>query len=184
MKNLVVKTCVKKSWKILCKEPLLLMGAALLGAFITAITFGILGMVIYTGLAAMVIKLEKGPKPGVKDIFQYMNKVLFLLVLAIIMGVSVMIGIALLVVPGLIIAALWMYAPLAMAFDDMDIVESLKYSAAMVNANGLLEHIVIVLIISVVNMLGAQLAGIGFLVTFPLTSGFVGLMYNALKGSK
>ena len=92
MNNSYVKESLNKSVKALQSEPLLLIGTTLLAAFVSAITLGILGLVTYLGLASMILVIDKGKKVRVGELFQHMDKIIYLLVLGFLMGIAVFIG--------------------------------------------------------------------------------------------
>ncbi len=163
------------------KEPLFLLGASVLALFLSSITFLILFPVMWAGLGSVFIKIDRGEKPDIKGLFTYIDKTLFLAVLGIIILAGWAAGLIVLIIPMFIIMALWVYAVFYLAYDDMAITGALSASASAALKNDFLAHIGAVIVLNLLNVFGAQLAGIGVLITFPLTCGFLVFMYDETR---
>ncbi len=171
---------VANSFVYFFKEPWTFILAGLVAGLLTVVTIGILGPVMLLGLTEMFYKMRDGVKPTLDDLFIHMDKTLMLAIQGLVMGIAIGLGIVLLIIPGLILAALWMYAPYYMGFKGMGLTESLKASIHTVNKNGLMNHIFIMLVMALVMGIGAQIV-IGTLFTFPLTAAFLGFLFEEVK---
>lgn len=144
------------------------------------ITLGLLFGPLAAGLGSMFIKAKAGKKPVFNDLFQFNSKFIPMAIMGLLIGIAVSFGLALLILPGLLLAALWMYSIYAMAYDGKSIGESMKASWQMVLKTGLWQHVVILLVIGALNSIGGAIVA-GILVTFPLSIGFLALTYEDNK---
>ncbi len=161
-----------KNWVILAVSTLVVFALG-------CITLGLLFGPLMAGLGAMFVK-SKGKKPAFDDLFQFNGKFLVMAIMGLLIGVLVSIGCVFLIVPGLLLATLWMYSIFAMAFDNKGIIDSMKTSWAIVMKKGLWQHLVILLAVGIFNSIGAAIV-IGTFVTFPLTAGFMAMLYEENK---
>jgi len=176
-----IKEVLNETVKTIIKEPFLILGASFIAVALSSITLGILGPVMWVGMGVIFLKIQRGEKPGFEDLFKHLNKILFLVVLNIIIFVAAAIGLVFILIPAFLIMAVWMYASFYLAYEDRDIIESLRLSAGTVVKNDLVAHVLIVLALIVINLLGACLAYVGTILTYPLACGFIVYMYDSLK---
>lgn len=144
------------------------------------ITLGLLFGPLTAGLGAMVLKAKSGKKPVLKDLFQFNSKFFFMAIMGLLIGIAVCFGLILLIVPGLLLASLLMYSIYAMAYDNKGIGGSMKSSWQMVMKTGLWQHVVILLAIGIFNSIGGAVI-VGTLITFPLSIGFLAMVYDNNK---
>lgn len=171
--ELARKTCLN-----FMKEPLLVAGAAALSVFVTAITLGLMGLVMFAGMAEIFRKLDKDEKISINDVFFKSGKTFVLFVLGLIIGLCAGIGFVLLIVPGLIVAALWIFAPYHVAFEGLSIKEALGKSYSRVMGEGVWKHVVIITMLLLLNIAGANIFLAGLLLTHPFTAGFLYYLYK------
>jgi hypothetical protein len=164
------------------KDPWTFILAGFIGIVLSVVTLGILGPVMMLGLTEMFYKTRGGKKAVIDDLFIHMDKTLDLAILMFLVFLGVFFGCILLIIPGLILAALWMYAPYYMAFRNMGILDSLKASAFTVNKNGLMTGIVIMLVTTLINAIGGQVI-LGIFITFPLVCGFFGFLFEEVSAN-
>lgn len=81
------------------------------------------------------LKLKNKEVTDFKDVFAYINKFLPLFLQGLIIGLTVGFGLILLVIPGLLVATLFIYAPFYLAYENKGIIESLKLSYRTVIQN-------------------------------------------------
>ena len=171
-----------RAFVVFFRYPWLFILSSLAALALSCATLGILAPVMWLGMGDMFLKADRGEKPSAEDLFNHLNRTLMLDILGIIIGLSVMIGGILLLVPGLIVAALWIYAPYYMANRETGVVESLKLSSVAVNKNGLLAHITIVVTLWLIMSIGFNTV-IGALAAYPLCAGFTAFLFDEIKGA-
>jgi len=144
------------------------------------ITFGLLFGPLIAGLASMFNKAKSGNKPTFDDLFKYNGKFIIIVLMGILTGILVFIGFIFLVLPGILLATLWMYSLFAIAFDNKGIIDAMKTSWAFVMKNGLWQNVVILLAIGILNCIGGAVV-VGPLITIPLSMGFLAMLYDENK---
>jgi hypothetical protein len=169
--------CVSDSWKMTAKNPIPLIlgwiGASILGG----VSLGILAAPTMVGVMMMYVRAREGKKPEFNDIFRYLNQTLPLLVALIVLVVLVIIGLVCLVIPGLLFIAWWMHVLLLMADGGLPLGAAMRESRKSVIAGGVGLHLLFFAIILVLMAAGSAVAGIGILLTGPLTTGALAMAY-------
>lgn len=172
---------VKEAVNVFVKDWVVYVVATLIVFALGCLTLGFLFGPLTAGLGNMFLKAKSGKKkPVFDDLFIYNGKFFVMAVMGLLIFLGVFFGICLLVLPGLLLATLWMYAIYAMAYDNKGITESMKTSWDIVTKKGLWMHLVILLVIGIFNSIGGTIV-IGTLVTFPITTGFLAMMYEENK---
>lgn len=175
--------CVSGSWSATVKYPIPLIlgwiGAAILGG----VSLGILAAPTMTGVMMMYVRARQGEKPEFNDVFRYLNKTIPLLIATIVLVVLIGIGFVCLVVPGLVFMAWWMHVLLLMADGGLGLGAAMRESRRSVSAGGVGVHILLFAILCVLMAAGSALAGIGVLLTGPLTTGALAMAYADRKRS-
>ena len=162
-----------KDWVIYAVSTLIVFALGIL-------TLGLLFGPMMAGLGAMFLKAKKGKKPLFNDLFKFNGKFIGMAVMGLLICLLVCIGCVFLVLPGLLLATLWMYSMFAMAYDNKGIIASMKKSWAIVSKKGLWQHLVILIAIGILNSLGGALV-VGTLITLPVTTGFLAMLYEENK---
>lgn len=163
----------KENWVILTVSTLVVFALGML-------TLGLLFGPLMAGLASMFLKSKSGQKPVFDDLFRFNGKFILMALMGILIATLVSIGMLLLILPGVLLATLWMYSIFAMAFDNKGIIDAMKTSWNFVVKNGLWQHVVILLAIGILNSIGCTIV-VGTLITIPLSLGFLALLYNENK---
>ena len=171
-----------RAFVIFFKYPWIFILSSLAALALSCATLGILAPVMWLGMGDMFLKADRGEKPSAEDLFNHLNKTLMLDILGIVIGLSIMIGGILLLIPGLIVAALWIYAPYYMAGRETGIIESLKLSSTAANKNGIFAHITIAVTLGLILSLGFNTV-IGALAAYPLCAGFTAFLFEEIKAS-
>ena len=166
-----------RAFVVFFKYPWDFILSSLVAIVLSCATLGILAPVMWLGMGDMFLRANDGVKPSVEDLFKHLNKTLMLDILSLIIGLSVMIGGILLLIPGLIVAALWIYAPYYMAHKESGIMESLKLSSITANKHGLFAHVAIVVSLGLVLSIGFNTI-IGAFVAYPLCAGFTAFLFG------
>jgi len=175
-----IKLAVEKPIQALKKEPVFILLAGLTAGMLSSVTLGILYPVMAAGLSNVIIKTSAGEKTDFQDLFKFMNLLAPMFGLGLLIFLMSAAGLVFIIFPGLVIMALFVYAPYYMAFENKGIMDSLKLSAKAVVANNLMGHVVIVLVLWLVNLIGIQIL-IGWVLTFPLTVGFLYFLFEQTR---
>ncbi len=176
-----IKAVVDEFVEVVKKDAVTILICSLIGIVVTGISLGILGYVAMTGVGLVFLKLKRDEKPDYKDVFAYINKFLYLFLLALITGILTAIGLILLVIPGLIIITLFVYSPFYLAYEEKGIIESMKLSYKTVINNNLLAHFLLVIILLAINFIVVSLGFIGTIITYPLFVGIIVLLFEKIK---
>lgn len=171
---------VNKSIDVFKEHWVVLVVGTLVVFALGCITLGLLFGPLSAGLGSMFLKAKAGKKPVFNDLFQYNSKFILMAIMGLIVGIAVCFGLVLLIVPGILLATLWMYAIYAMAYDNKGIGDSMKSSWDMVMKTGMWQHVVILLAIGIFNSIGGAVV-VGTLITFPLSIGFLAMVYEDNK---
>lgn len=175
-----IKETAKTTYDIFIKEPKKFIIATLIALLITIVTLGILAPVMWLGMGEMFRKTKASEATSYDNLFIYLDKAIILAVLSFIVFICIAIGTVMLLVPGVIIAAIWMYSTYYMVNNNTGIWASLKSSALTINKNNLMNHIVVAICIWLIMAIGTKIV-IGILVTYPLCAGFMMLLFDEEK---
>lgn len=179
------KAHLETAWKLTIRyiAPLILMTLVMFAA--SFITLGILAPVTMAGyMQAILLMVREGREPRVQDVFSHMRLLLPLFLLGLVIFVVIMIGFALLVLPGIIasVAAVFLllYVPPLMTDKGMGVVEAVKESFRMSTEN-IVDQIVIVAIYAGLSAVGGSVF-IGWLFTQPFATVFLMSVYEKKAG--
>lgn len=176
------KQLIEKSFNLTLENIVALILLTLLLLVISFLSFGLLAAVASAGYVQAIIRLTReGREPRMQDIFSHMHLFLPLLGFSIVTAVAVLIGYALLVLPGIILAGLITYACLymlpLMTDKQMPLIDAVQESWRMTTTGNLADNIIIaVIFIGVVTIGGSTL--IGTLLTQPLATVFLAIVYE------
>ena len=165
--------------------PLILMTLAM--AVISTVTLGILAPVTLAGyMHAILLLIRERREPAVMDIFSQMRLFVPLFLFGVAAVILVMIGLFLLVLPGLFIALALSFCCLymlpLMTDQNMALVDAIKESARMTLKGNVAEHFVIFIIFFGISAVGGSVF-IGFLFTQPLATLFLMSVYEEEVGN-
>jgi len=162
-----ITTIGTRTWEVFKQDPVLYIVAMLIVAVVGGVTLGILAFPLAVGFIKMTRDRMAGKEVGAGDVFSGLGSLVTSLVVGIIIVVGVMIGSALLVLPGLAVALFTAFAFHFIAYEDAGIGDALTKSFNFVKENALTVIILIVLA-GVLNSIGSMVV-IGVLLTGPLS---------------
>lgn len=180
------KAHIETAWSLTLRyiAPLILMTLAMFVA--SFITLGILAPVTLAGyMHAVLLMVRDGREPRVQDVFSQMRLFLPLLFLGLIIIIVIIIGFALLVLPGILAslaAAFFLLYVLPLMTDKgMGVLEAVKESVRMSTGDGIMDQIVIVVIYVGLSAVGGSVF-IGWLFTQPFATIFLMSVYQEKVG--
>jgi len=168
---------LEKSWNTFTAflPSLLISTLALVG--ISIVTLGILTPVCTAGyMQSLLQAIRDNRKPEVGDLFSQMRLFLPLLALAVLVFLILMVGFAMLVLPGIIAAIaltfFCIYVLPLMTDRNMGLIDAVKESSRMALKEPILEHAVVIALYLGITALGQSVI-IGILFTQPFATLFI-----------
>ncbi|QJB69502.1 hypothetical protein [Parasphingorhabdus halotolerans] len=165
---------------------------AVMGAFAspTAIISGIVGFIVIiffsvilqATLIVATVKDLGGEQINLGDcVNKALSKVLPLIGLGFLMGLGIMLGFVLLVVPGVILALMWMVSSPVLMTENKGVVDSMKRSAELTSGSKLLLFLLMIIYVVIAVVIG----GIGGAMSLFSTTGavIVALLVNTITGA-
>lgn len=152
-------------------------------ASILSLVFLVVFLVIQLGTYNLMLKVVDGHKADVKDLYTYPNiamKVVKNIVAGILVGLAVVGGLILLIIPGIYIAVRLMFFTYYIVDKDAGIVDSMKMSWNLTRG-GVINLFLLSLLFIFINFIGALLLGIGLAVTMPLTFLATAVLYRKFQ---
>lgn len=144
-----------------------------LGQLIATVLLAPLMAALYLALA----RQQAGRIITANDYLEVLNDPLPLVLLSLVMSILVTIGFFLLVLPGIYLLVAYLFAVPMVLFQRFDFWTAMETSRKFITRQWL-SFFVLAIVLTVINMAGAALFGIGLLVTIPLTSAVVIAAYG------
>lgn len=165
------------AWELTLRFIVPLVLATLVMFLASFFSLGILAPVTMAGyMHSVLLLIREGREPKISDLFSFMRLFLPLLFFAILAFVAIMIGFALLVLPGLALALALAFGAVymlpLMTDKGMGLVDALQESFRMAFKVNVGEHVVVVLIFWLIQAIGGSVA-IGVLFTTPIATIFL-----------
>ena len=169
------------SWNIFVKH----LGTILIGFIImivlSLVTLGILLIPLLVGLQMLFVKAKRGEQISANEVLAPIGRYFSLVFGSFGLGILILFGLCLLVVPGLAWCSWWMYALLYMYDRSMHIEDAMKSSKDVVRKSGTWWHLLFLVIIFFIDNVVVWLFGpFGLLakfVTTPVTMGAIACAY-------
>ncbi len=152
-------------------------------ATILSLVFLIVFLVIQLGAYNLVLKIVDGHKAAIQDLYTYPNiamKILRNIAAGIIVGVIVMGGLILFVIPGIYLGIRLMFFTYYIVDKDAGVMDSIKKSWELTR-NGVVNLFFLSILFLIINFIGALFFGIGLAVTIPLTFLATALLYRKFQ---
>lgn len=168
---------LEKAWTVFTAflPALLVSTLALIG--ISIVTLGILAPVCTAGyMQSLLLAVRENRKPEVGDLFSRMRLFLPLLAFAVLVALVVMLGLAMLVLPGIIVSLALVFFCLyllpLMTDRDMGLVDAVKESGRLALQEPVVDHLVVVALYLGITSLGQSVI-FGMLFTQPFATLFI-----------
>lgn len=176
---------IGKAWELVKPHWLPLSAMALIAAVIASVPGAvfIIGGAIYVGFNRAILGVLGGKAPDIGMIFSGFDRFgqAFLAHLVLMIGLSL--GFLLCVVPGIILALMWMFVSLVLAETQLDFWESLKASADL-TAGYRWRLFGLMLACTVVAVAGLLACCVGIFVAQPVIMTAIALAYRFLQAQK
>ncbi len=137
----------------------------------------VLGGPALAGYFLVCRQLDRNISLNPKDFFRGMAHFIPLLVLNLLISILVLLGLSLLVIPGIYLALSFSFASFFIVFCACSPVEALRLSHRMVSGN-LKIIVMLFLVLAAINLLGFLLLGVGLFISMPLSAC---MLYTAYK---
>lgn len=201
MNNFSKSDLLKEAWELFKKNLNLLLG--LIGVYLAyyilqylisylfpqsiiasllSFVFVILFLAIQLGAYNMILKIVDGKKASLQDLYTYPDiamKVIRNIVAGFIVGIAVIGGLILFIIPGIYIAIRLMFFTYYIVDKDAGIIDSIKMSWNLTR-NGVMNLFLLGIIFFIINFIGAMLI-VGLAVTLPLTFLATALLYRKFQ---
>jgi hypothetical protein len=170
----------ERGWKLFVKDVApYVVGALILGA-LTVVTVGILYGPLSAGLYVMAVRrVRQNRAAEIGDIFWGLGHFWRFFGAALLLLILIGIGFVFVIIPGLLLATIWIYVFPVMVDRDMGVFDAMAESRRLVRENGFGQHFVMVLLLIALSIAGSIAGGLGHLLTLPLTMTIITAMYFA-----
>jgi uncharacterized membrane protein len=153
---------------------------------VVALIGGVAGLIVNTliqlGWLSVYLKVVRGKEFSVGDVFSQSDKLVPAIIASLLIGLGVIVGMILLVVPGIIIALMTSMTLYFIVDQNMGAMDAIKASIAATQGKKL-QLFVFGLAAVGVSLLGALACGVGMLATIPLVSCAFARVYLAVSQS-
>jgi uncharacterized membrane protein len=146
---------------------------------ILSIITGLVSVVLYMGLIKISLELYDNKPVNFRMLLSQGSLFITYLIASIIVGFCVGIGMVLLIVPGIIIALMWLFYSFLIVDRHAGIMESLKFSANLTKGVKF-DLFIFLLVLVVLNCIGCLVLLVGLLVTAPISCLAMAFVYRQL----
>ncbi len=176
------KNLFSQTWKIFIANLVPLVLSTFVYIAVSVVSFGLMAPVLTAGyMHSILLLVREGRKPRIRDLFSQMRLFLPLLGFLLLTALMAMIGLKLLVLPGIAFLIALSYFCLfmlpLMTDEGLGLIEAIKESSRMAMEPPVGEYLVVIIIFLVINSIGNS-TGIGILFTQPFATIFILLVYE------
>jgi uncharacterized membrane protein len=176
----LVQDSLSEAWEAFKKDAVLYILAGLLATAVTIVSLGLLFAPLTVGQIAIVRKRRRNEVAGVGDVFSGFSSFGASFVAGILVFIGVMIGMFLLVLPGLVFAFFCAFTFHGIAYKNLGAIDAIKASFGLVKSQ-FMALFVLMLIAIALNFVGG-LVWVGGLLTGPFTMVMLTIAYEKLAG--
>jgi hypothetical protein len=162
---------LEDTYKIIKKEPIILIAGGILVQILNAATFSVLAGPLFGGYLLMILlTLRDNQKPAFNDLFNGFQQIGLLFPYFFVL-LAKAIGFMLFIIPGIILSTWWIYVLPLMVDRKIGFSEAMRISTNKVNETGFLMHMIFLLLVYVIPIviLNMLFALIPFLFAFALS---------------
>ncbi|MGC8927969.1 MAG: zinc ribbon domain-containing protein [Myxococcota bacterium] len=167
----------KYAWELFVKDIVPLIVGGLIAGILSVVTLGILAGPLYGGLTKMVIRRVRENRPAeIGDVFSAMDQFGTLFLTTLVIGIILIIGFALCIIPGLLLSTIWIYVIVLIVDKKLSMGEAMSGSKSLVMQVGFGMHLIMVLIFGLISGI-LSITYIGGLVASPFVLVVICVMY-------
>lgn len=191
-----IKELLKRAWKQTLDNvwfvlPILLIAYAVGVVWPDSVLGSVVSFIMSFVLASVFLRISRGEKVSWNNMFEGLTPKLFLqfFLLSLISSIFIFAGLLLLIVPGVIVMIMMIFANYALmdrrgkAIEHDAFWRSIKESAALAKGSKMRIFVFLLVIIGI-NILGILAFGIGILITAPVSALAVAMLYDTFKRAK
>ncbi len=178
---------ISKSWDLLFSDFGNFLLITLLYIVINAVVSGtVIGAFIVIGPLTVgffisIMKKIKGDQINIGDLGKGFQFFAAAFLSSIVVSVFITIGFIFLIIPGIVISALYMFTPLFIIDQNLDFWSAMEASRKLAQPH-VFELSVFVILLSIITLIGVLLCGVGVFITTPLCFTAITLAFNDLTG--
>jgi len=180
---------ISQGWDLIFSDigPVLLLTLIYLVVLVAA-SSTIVGWFIVTGPLTVgffyvIFEKRRGNPIKIGDIGAGFNLFVAAALSNILISILVSIGLAVCIIPGILLAALYLFTPAFIADQKLDFWEAMEASRKLVMPH-IFEMSIFVLLLALINLVGLLLCGVGIFISIPLSFAAVAVAYDDLVGLK
>jgi len=177
----LVESSLSESWALFKDDLVLYVVASLLVFVISAVSLGVCAGPMIVGFIQLVAKRMRGEEGTATDVFDGFSEFGASLIAMILIGIGVIIGSMLLVLPGVIFGFITAFTFHAIALDGLGATTAIGQSYSLIKEN-LGPSFVLLLIVAVLNAIGGSVI-FGSLFTTPFSLIAMTIAYQRLQGA-
>jgi hypothetical protein len=176
----------ERGWRLFARDVAAYVIGALLVGVLSIITIGILYGPLSAGMFAIAVRRVRHNRTAeIGDVFVGFEHFWRYLAGALLLAILIGIGLIFLIVPGLLLAAIWMYTFPLMVDRNMGVFDAMSESRRLVNERGLGLHLAVVVLLGIGQWaVSSVTGGIGWLFTLPLSVTVITAMYFTATGDE
>ncbi len=162
-----IENLLQRGFNIFRQDPGNFILYGILAAVASSVTV-LLGGPFTAGFYIVSERISKKRSYEFNDFFLGFHKFLQLFVVNLLITLIVVLGLMLLVIPGIYFAVSYLFAHFFVWFYDAEPTEAIRLSRKMVSGN-FGKILLLCLVLAVINFLGALAFGVGLLITIPIS---------------
>jgi hypothetical protein len=171
----------RDTWDVFRRDPLIFLLAAVLLTVLSVLSLGVIAGPLLVGYVELVRRSRRGEPLALGVLFSRFDAFVSSSVALFLISMGVMIGLFLLVVPGLLVGLFSTFAVQVIAYEQASGIDAIRRSVQLVRDN-LMHTLALVLLASVAHAIGSVVV-FGVLVTMPLSMIAFTIAYERVMGS-
>jgi hypothetical protein len=174
----VVQETLGEAWDLFRKDFVLYILAGLITIAVSLVTLGLLSGVVCVGFINLVEKRRRGEDGFPTDVFDGFSQFSECLVASVLIGLGILIGMLLFILPGLLFGLAMLFTYPAIAIDGETATGGMAKSYSIIRDNFALAAVFLVIVVVLSSIGGAFVFGV--LLTLPFCMIFLTLAYHRL----